>query len=324
MSYINENNSLSIIERIAFSLSSVMCHLSENTAKASGVAIGLTAWNLAGKERSNIEDKIDRVYNRLGKEPPTAVPLIVKKAFIHFALVFIELLRYPILTSSDISKRFNFIGSENIDKAAEKGKGGILALPHIGNWEYLGAALVNAGYKLHSFYLDQKNGSIGAVLDHFRKYSGIILHDRDRGGVKALKALKNNEMLGMITDQDGNSNGVYTDFLGHWVSMPAGPANWSLKTGAALIPLFALRKGFSFNYDAYVLPSLEDESGKTKNERVISRTIKLTKWMEEIILKYPYQYLWFYDRFRPRHEGYISTNISPHGQMYHGTSRYAE
>lgn len=315
---------MSIIEQTAFSLSTAICKLPEKSAGALGLAIGLISWKLASKERERIENNIDRVYNRLQRPFPMPLNLIVKKNFIHFALVTIELLRYPILSPNDLDKRFKFFGYENIEKAEIKGKGAILALPHIGNWEYLGAALVNRGCKLHSFYLDQKNGSVGAVLDHFRKYSGIILHDRDRGGVKALKALKNNEMLGMITDQDGNSNGVYTDFLEHWVSMPAGPANWSLKTGAALIPLFALRRGFTFNYDAYILPEFDEESMLAKNERVMSRTVKLTKWMEDIILKYPHQYLWFYDRFKPRHEGYLMTNITPNEQMWHGSTRYAE
>lgn len=323
-SVVLDNNKLSIIERIAFSLSAGICKLPEKTAAAFGASLGLIAWRASNKERTRIENNIDRIFNRLSKPLPMPLETIVKKVFIHFGLVATEILRYPILKPADLKKRFTFQGYENIVEASKNGKGAILALPHIGNWEYLGAALVNEGCKLHSFYLDQKNGSVGAVLDHFRKFSGIILHDRDRGGVKALKALKNNEMLGMITDQDGNSNGVYTDFLGHWVSMPAGPANWSLKTGAKLIPLYALRKGYTFNYDAFVLPAFEDENDLAKNERVISRTVKLTKWLEDLILKYPHQYMWFYDRFRPRHEGYLTENININGQMCHGKPRYAE
>lgn len=312
------------INRVVKSLSYLLCKLPERESAVLATSIGLTVWTLWKSERERIEDSIDRVYNRLNRKPPFPIKLIVKKTFIHFSLVASELLRYPSINAEYIKSHFSLNGHENVKKALSKGKGVIMALPHIGNWEYFGASIVDAGYKLNSFFLAQKEDEIGSLLDHFRSYSGIILHDRDRGGVKALKALKNNECLGMITDQDGNANGVYLDFLGHWVSMPAGPANWSIKTGAALLPVYSLRRGYTYSYDAYFLPEIEDCIGKTKEEKTISRTVKLAKWMEELILTYPHQYLWFYDRFKPRHEAWTTNEINANGQMCHGTQRYGK
>ncbi len=315
-----------IINSSVKSISKLFCKLPEKESIALAVSIGVTAWNLWSNERLRLEDSIDRVYFRLKRKPPFPIKLIVKKVFIHFALVASELLRYPLINQDKayFKKHFNLQGHDNVNKALSNGKGVIMALPHIGNWEYFGASIVDAGYKLHSFFLAQKEDEIGSLLDHFRSYSGITLHDRDRGGVKALKALKNNESLGMITDQDGNANGVYMDFLGHWVSMPAGPANWSLKTGAALMPVYSLRKGYSYNYEAYFLPEIKECEGNTKEEKTISRTVKLATWMEELILTYPHQYLWFYDRFKPRHEAWTTNEININGQMYHGTQRYGK
>ena len=105
----------------------------------------------------------------------------------------------------------------------------------------------------------QKDGGIGEILDHFRTYSKIVLHDRDRGGVAALRALKKNEILGMIADQDGNKNGIYTDFLRHWVSVPAGPANWSLKTGADLLPLYSFAQKCPLTTMKLFLKPFEEE-----------------------------------------------------------------
>ena len=314
----------SFINTTVKSLSNLFCRLPEKESAALAVSVGLLAWNFWISERLRLEDTIDRVYNRLNRKPPFPVRLIVKKAFIHFALVASELLRYPSVNKDYLNKHFNLQGLENVNKALSKGKGVIMALPHIGNWEYFGASIVNAGIKLNSFFLAQKEDEIGTLLDHFRSYSGITLHDRDRGGVKALKALKNNESLGMITDQDGNANGVYMDFLGHWVSMPAGPANWSLKTGAALMPVYSIRRGYTYSYDAFFLPEIDDCDGVTKEEKTISRTVKLTRWMEELILTYPHQYLWFYNRFKPRHEAWTTNEININGQMEHGTQRYGK
>lgn len=315
---------LEFLSKLIFAISGLFCRLPEKISAFLAATVGLITWILWGSERKRQEEVIERIYNRLNKKPPMPVKLIVKKTFIHFALVGSELLRYPLVNEEYLNKHFVLHGAENVDEALSNGKGVIMALPHIGNWEFFGAAIVNAGYKLNSFFLAQKENEIGCLLDHFRSFSGIVLHDRDRGGIKALKALKNNECLGMITDQDGNANGVYMDFLGHWVSMPAGPGNWSIKTGAALIPVFSIRKGNSYNYEAYFLPSIKGEKGSTKEEKTISRTVELSKWMEDLILKYPHQYLWFYDRFKPRHEGWTSGTININGQMCHGTQRYGK
>lgn len=315
---------LEILQKTIIAISKVFGRLPEKFTASLAAALGLVVWTLWGSERRRMEDSIDRVYNRLNRKPPMPVKLIVKKSFIHFALMGSEILRYPSISRQYIERHFRIKGQENVDKALKKGKGVIMALPHIGNWEYFGAAIVNEGYKLNSFFLAQKENEIGSLLDHFRSFSGITLHDRDRGGVKALKALKNNECLGMITDQDGNANGVYMDFLGHWVSMPAGPANWSIKTGASLIPVFSLRKGYTYNYDAYFLPAVDANIEGTKEEKTVARTVQLAKWMEELILTYPHQYLWFYDRFKPRHEAWTTGSININGQMCHGTQRYGK
>jgi len=137
-------------------------------------------------------------------------------------------------------------------------------------------------------------------------HNRIVLHDRDRGAREALRALKRGEILGMIADQDGANQGVYSEFLGHWVSNPAGPANWSLRTGAAVIPLYCLRRGLSDRFVAWFLPALPDPRGASDEERVIDRTRTILDWMQNRILAHPEQYLWFYDRNRPRHHHWIA------------------
>jgi len=267
---------------------------------------GLAASQLWRSERARLFETIDRVYHRMDRIPPLPIATIVEQTFIHFALVGAELLRFPCFSEDDFKKRMEFRGIENLQKALAQGRGVVLAVPHIGSWEMLGAAIAHAGFPLHSFYLGQKEGGIGEALDYFRTFSKIILHDRDRGLMASLRALKKGDLLGMIPDQDGGNHGIYLDFLGHWVSLPAGPANWSLKTGALVVPLWSLREGRSNRYVAHFLPHLPEETASSLDQRIIDRTRRLAGWMQEIILACPHQYLWFYDRFKPRHHDHIS------------------
>lgn len=310
------------LNKAVIRFSQLLCRLPEKPGRALAVAGGLVAWQAWSCERRRIENCLDRIYFRRQKQPPYPIREIVRQSFIHFSLFIYELLRFPNLAPSFLQQRVILHGREIIDRELAKGRGVILVLPHIGNWELLGAAIVKAGYPLNSFYLSQKEDEIGGLLDHFRDYSGIILHDRDRGGVKALRALRKGEILGMIGDQDGSRNGVYLDFLGHWVSMPAGPANWSLKTGAAVLPLYSLRRGHSAIFDAAFMSPLVEEKAESYHDQVIARTVAIASWMEDLILRHPEQYLWFYDRFKPRHEGWIAADKAKHGEMWHGVPRY--
>ncbi|PKL48049.1 MAG: hypothetical protein CVV42_11245 [Candidatus Riflebacteria bacterium HGW-Riflebacteria-2] len=313
---------LAYLKKAVIGCSHIFCRLPETAGRVLAAASGLAAWQAWHSERRRIENCVDRIYFRRHCQPPKPVREIVRRAFMHFSLVTYELLRFPVLEPEALAQRVVLRGRDIIDRELEKGRGVILVLPHIGNWEILGAAIAQAGYPLNSFYLAQKEDEIGGLLDHFRRYSGINLHDRDRGGIKALRALKNGEILGMIGDQDGSRSGVYMNFLGHRVSMPAGPANWSLKTGASVLPVYSLRRGHSPVYDATFLPPFSEDRPGSYNERVIARTSEIARWMEELILRHPDQYLWFYDRFKPRHEGWLAADKLKNGQIYHGESRY--
>ena len=316
--------SRNILRQATLLLSKSCCLMPETMGRAVASATGHAFWQLWVPERRRLINIIDRVYHRLGRTPPAPVPVIVRRNFIHFALAIYEFLRSPLLSARDLSQRFEFVNEQNLTLAQQEGRGVIFALPHIGNWEIFGAAIAHAGYPVNSFFLSQKEDELGRLLDNLRSYSGIKLHERDRGAIKALRALKNGEQLGMIADQDGGNNGVYLDFLGHWVSMPSGPAAWSLKTGAVLMPIYSLRQGMSANYRGYFMPPMTDEKPGTYEEQVVTRTRRLTDWMQELILRYPDQYLWFYDRFKPRHESWVTTQKKIFGQVRHGEERYGQ
>lgn len=283
-----------------------MCHLPERLARSIAGGAGMLAARLWIKERRILAETLDRVYHRANRPPPEAISGIVDKTFLHFALDIAEILRFPRLTAPHLERVFHFHHEQHLQEALSRKKGVILVVPHLGSWEMLGAAIAHRGYPLHSFFLAQKENDLGSMLDFFRRFSKIALHDRDRGGIGALKALRRGEVLGMIADQDGGNQAVYGDFLGHWVSIPAGPANWSLKTGAALIPLYSLRRGFSPVFDAWFGEPLPEPVGGTHEENVVVRTMLIIRWMEDLILRHPHQYLWFYDRFKPRHESYLA------------------
>lgn len=292
--------------------------VSPGTGRSFSAALGIAAYMLWKSERKRLADCIDRVYYRLNKKPTKDIDTIIKHCFLHFSLCIYELLKFPNL--SQIKNKVKLNNIQNLKDALSKNKGVILILPHIGNWEILGAAIADADYRINSFFLGQKDDHLGNLLDNFRNYSKVKLFERAKGPRKALKSLRNGEILGMLADQDGGNHGIYTNFLGHWVSIPPGPAVWSLKTNASVVPVICLRKGLSENFEANFFPALPDENSFSHAQNVVERTKKIVNWMQKIILDNPHQYLWFYDRFRPRHQKHLATKLfgnefPKHGQI---------
>lgn len=295
------------------------CTLPENIGRTWACMLGLLASIMPSQQKFRLQDDIDRVYHRFGKPIPHPISEILKRLFVHFTLNGYEMLRAPLFSSELLKEIISFEGWEHVEKALQGKNGLILVLPHLGNWEILGAAIAFRGLKVHSLVVGgQKNSELGSYINHLRSFSKIILHDREREGISIMRALKAGEIIAMIADQDGGERGIYGDFLKHWVSIPSGPANWSLRTGVPIIPVYCLRIGNSRHFRAKFWPPMRCEDGPTHEARMIARTKKIVTWMEEGILQNPHQYLWFYDRFKPRHEKHIAMLKRNGVSMAHG------
>jgi len=313
-----------LLKRTAKLLSKIVSLLPESFVRMLAESFGLLLWLFWVKERLRLKREIDRIYFRMRQKPPMPVDLIVKRTFIHFAYVFFDFLRIPAYSFNDFKSKFSIEGlKEILDEHVNNGKGLIFVLPHIGNWELLGAFLAHGGYPLNSFYMAQKEDLIGELIEYFRSFTKIRLHDRDRGLAGAYRALLKGGFLAMIADQDGSDAGVYMDFLGHWVSVPPGPANWSIKAKVPIYLIYSLRKPGTFTYEGKIFKlDYEDLEGLSHQEAVIKVTQIMAQKMERIILEYPDNYLWFYDRFKPRHEAKIAKYRQERGQMTEGVPQY--
>lgn len=303
------------VKNLFLSLLESLSHLPLNFLSHFVTSFSYFATPFLYKEKQYIANTVERVYTRLKTPLPLPSSKIANKCITHFSLVIAEYLKMPSFKPKDYITSVEFIGLENLTKAIKEYKSAIIVVPHIGNWEILGGALAHLGYELHSFFLLQKYNFMSEMLSYFRKSTNMKFHDRDRELLSALKATKQGAIIGMMPDQDGGNHGIFTDFLGHWVSLPIGPANWSIKLSIPIVAIFCLRIKNTHKFVAYCYKPLDQHiknfhlsntSSSSVNNKIIELTIQIKKWMEQVILRYPTQYLWFYDRFKPRHHEYIA------------------
>ena len=127
-------------------------------------------------------------------------------------------------------------GFEHLVDGMASGNGVVLALPHLGSWEYGGAFLAAKGYpmtavaerieppELFDYFVEQR-AAMGLTIVPLGVESG--------GAV--LRTLRSGGLVGLLSDRDLTGGGVEVEFFGEKTTMPAGPATVALRTGAVLL-----------------------------------------------------------------------------------------
>ena len=191
-------------------------------------------------------------------------------------------------------------GKELLENALAKGKGAIIVTPHLGAWEMVG--LYNSlNYPMTSLYRPPRMEEVNLVLKQARERFGATLVPTDAGGVRALyKALKKNELLGILPDQSPPEEfGVFAPFFGvNAITMTLLP-KLATKTDATIIYCFAERLAKGAGYHIHYFPA----SGTLKDLALPEAAALINKDVETCIRRSPGQYFWPYKRFKLRPEG---------------------
>jgi KDO2-lipid IV(A) lauroyltransferase len=109
-------------------------------------------------------------------------------------------------------------------------------------------------------------------------------------GPAVLKALRNNEVLCLLSDRDITGGGVDVEFFGERTTLPAGPATLALRTGAALLPTAAYFTDRGVGHHGVIgAPMNCDRQGKLR-EDVQRITQNLAYELEKLIQRAPEQW----------------------------------
>ena len=195
----------------------------------------------------------------------------VRKAYESYARYYLETFRLPSLNKKQIDAGISVVGFEHIQNGLKLGKGVILALPHLGGWEWSGRWLIHKGHELHAVVEKLESEEMFKMFLELRKSYGVSVIPLDEhSGVAVQEALAKNQVVALLCDRDLQGNGVEVDFFGERTTVPGGPAFFALRTGAALLPLGTyFARGFD-QHETIVRPainvqrtgSLRDDMGR--------------------------------------------------------------
>ncbi len=161
----------------------------------------------------------------------------VRLAFHTYARYWVEGARLPALDPTEVTANFTVErGLEELAQAAAKGQGVVLALPHVGSWEWGGAFLRVLGYPMTTVAERVEPPKLFDWLLEQRQAMGlaVVPLDHDAGGA-LLRALRQGGVVALLCDRDILGTGVPVRFFGERTTLPAGPATLALRTGATLL-----------------------------------------------------------------------------------------
>ena len=243
-------------------------------------------WLSAGQRRAALEN----YAAALGRESSDReVARVARRAFQNYGRMLTDFLLMGSLTPEELLQRMTIDGLEHLDAALAKGRGAIMAVPHMGSWDMAGSYAGALGYPIAAV-AERFPGSLNDAVVRTRQRFGLHVIALGRSAVRGItEALRANAVVALLCDLE-QGPGVTVRFFGRRAVVPGGPAALALKTGAQLMPACQYATAPD-RHHIHLEPPLTWSAGETKEalmQRVVGR-------FEDFIKERPDQ--WY--AFRP-------------------------
>ena len=258
-----------------------------------GVSLQLAraAGNLAGRLSPRRRALVTRHQARVYAKRDLALPCdAASKAFASYARYWMEAFRLPSVSLDEIAGTMTADGVDHLRASQAAGKGTILALPHVGNWDWGGAWLTQE-FPLTVLVERLEPPELFEWFTQFRKSIGmrVIPYGADAGPV-LLRALRANETVCLVCDRDLEASGIEVEFFGERTTFPAGPATLALRTGAALLATVVYFENDGGHRGIITEPLEVRRSGESLRVDIARTTQALAVRFEELIAREPEQW----------------------------------
>src|SRR4051794_1881684 len=162
---------------------------------------------------------------------------IINGVFRSIARLLVAFSRFPRLNRDNIGQWIRYEGYEHFDAAKRAGAGVLFATAHLGNWELSAFAHALLSEPMHLVVRPLDNPLIDSLVARRRTLSGNRLIGKKDFARAILTALKQNEAVGILIDQNSSADGgVFVDFFGIPACAGTGFAKLAAHSGAAVIP----------------------------------------------------------------------------------------
>lgn len=262
--------------------------------RAAGTMIGLLFYGL---DRSHRQVALTNLAQCFPARTPRERRAVARAMFAHFGRLLVEILKFGTLSPEALLARVEFEGEDRVWHAYGQGRGVLFFTGHFGFWE-LQALAHGVHFKpigVLARALD--NPHLNVLLEQFRTATGNAVIYR-RGAVRrVLKTLAAGQGIALLIDQHMHSpDAIWVDFFERPAATTSTLAALALRTGAPVIPVFALPIAGG-RYRLIYEPPVEPPTAESADP-VREFTQRCTDVLEMYVRRHPELWLWMHRRWR--------------------------
>jgi KDO2-lipid IV(A) lauroyltransferase len=280
----------------ARAVSAALAILPMTVVRALGGALGRAVFAI---DRFHRQIALDNLAHAFPSRTERERRAIARATFEHFGRLLLELVRYGTLSEHQILALGDIDGEERVWQAYDRGRGVLFFTGHFGYWEMqaITHALRLRPVSVLARPLD--NPLLHEMLERIRTKTGNAVIYRQGAIRKVLRELEENRGIAFLIDQHLHSaDAVYVDFFGRAAATTSALAALALRTGAPVIPVFALPLPggrYRFVYEHPVEPPSSDTP-----DAIREFTQRCTDVLEMYVRRHPELWLWMHRRWRDR------------------------
>ena len=245
---------------------------------------GRLLYRFAPRMRATVKENQAQVLGRQADDP--LVQASVREAFARYARYWFD--TFNVLGWSDerVVQAFQFENLDLVEKALAEGKGVLIGLPHMGNWDVGGRAMALRLAPIVSVAEHLKPEPLFELFLEHRRRLGMDIIDlaSDHVGRQLTHELERNRIVALVADRDLSGGGLEVEMFGRTRRMPIGPAMLALSSGAPLLaaPIVSTPEGWCLTFGEVSI----ERTGRRK-EDVVALTHALAAAFERGIASSP-------------------------------------
>jgi KDO2-lipid IV(A) lauroyltransferase len=223
---------------------------------------------------------------------------IADGVFRSIARVLVAFAKFPSIRRGNVKEWIRCEGLEHVEAALRAGRGVLFATAHLGNWELSAYAHALLAAPMDVVVRPLDNPLIDAAVERRRSFSGNRAIGKREYARAILKALAANRAVGILVDQNSAADGgVFVDFFGRKACTGVGFAKLAARSGAAVIPGFAIWEESEKRYVLRFHPPVPIAGDPARDTQTVQCEI------ERAIRQYPDQWMWIHRRWKTRPPG---------------------
>jgi KDO2-lipid IV(A) lauroyltransferase len=210
--------------------------LPEPVAVRLGRTIADIAWKRRGKGVQRLEANLARVVPDASPERLAELSKAGMRSYLRY---WMESFRLPVWSKERVNVAVEVKDVHYVTDSLAAGRGVIIALPHLANWDLAGAwVTTHLGVPFTTVAERLKPETLYDRFVAYRESLGmeVVPHTGGAAFGTLARRLRAGGLVCLVADRDLSESGVEVQFFGEATRMPAGPAMLAQQTGALLMP----------------------------------------------------------------------------------------